>query len=201
MARLKKMTFKNFTWPNNPTVYTQDFSKNIAQHKYPRFDGARFQDLGSEPLVISGSGEFFGKYAYSNFQKLQALFASKTAGKLYHPKWGTKTVRFTKLTSNEEPIPDYVQYDFEFVEEKTITVITAVPKPKPKPSSSGSKKPPSSTSAGTRTYIVRKNDSLWKISKKYYGKGSLWRKIANANKNKVRNPNKLTIGWKLIIPK
>ena len=198
---LNKMKFKTFTWPNNPPTFTQDFSKNIAQHKYPRFDGARFQDLGSEPLTMSGSGEFFGKYAYDNFKKLQALFASKTAGKLYHPKWGTKTVRFTRLSSDEEPIPNYVSYSFEFVEEKTITVITAIPKPKPKPKPSGSKKPASSTAAGTRKHTVRKGERLWDLSKKYYGTGTKWKKIANANKKLIKNPNKLKIGWKLIIPK
>lgn len=52
-------------------------------------------------------------------------------------------------------------------------------------------------------YIVKKGDCLWDISKKYYGKGSDYKKILEANKDKYKNLQKNTIiqpDWKLIIP-
>ncbi|MBX6361380.1 MAG: LysM peptidoglycan-binding domain-containing protein [Acidobacterium ailaaui] len=53
-----------------------------------------------------------------------------------------------------------------------------------------------------RTYTVKKNDSLWKIAKAYYGAGSQWRKIYNANTKVIgKNPNKIEPGMKLVIPK
>jgi LysM repeat protein len=55
------------------------------------------------------------------------------------------------------------------------------------------------TKSPTRTYTVRKGDTLTKISQKYYGTASKWRKIADANK--IKNPNKIRIGQKLKIPK
>jgi nucleoid-associated protein YgaU len=66
-------------------------------------------------------------------------------------------------------------------------------------------RPPSGKKTGItfpRTYVVKKNDSLWKIAKAYYGKGSLWRKIYNYNAKVIgRNPNRLYPGMKLVIPK
>jgi nucleoid-associated protein YgaU len=49
-------------------------------------------------------------------------------------------------------------------------------------------------------YIVRRGDTLSKISAKYYGSAGQWRKILEANKQTLTNPDKLTPGQKLIIP-
>lgn len=50
-------------------------------------------------------------------------------------------------------------------------------------------------------YTIKKGDTLWGLAKKYYGSGAKYTKIYNANKNIIKNPNKLTIGWKIKIPK
>lgn len=64
---------------------------------------------------------------------------------------------------------------------------TRPPKPKVPPKTN----PP-------RIYIVKKGDNLWSIARKYYGKGSLYTRIAQANK--LKNPNLIYPGQKLIIP-
>ena len=54
-----------------------------------------------------------------------------------------------------------------------------------------------------KTYTVKKGDCLWDISKKYYGKGSDYKKIIEANKDKYKNLKYNTIikpDWKLNIP-
>ncbi len=51
-----------------------------------------------------------------------------------------------------------------------------------------------------RTYAVQKGDTLWKISKKFYGKGWLWRIIYDANKDTIANYQSLRIGQVIIIP-
>lgn len=44
-------------------------------------------------------------------------------------------------------------------------------------------------------------DCLWNIAKKYYGDGSQYTKIYNANKETIgANPNVIKVGQKLVIP-
>lgn len=52
----------------------------------------------------------------------------------------------------------------------------------------------------TGSYIVQTGDTLWAIAKKYYGNGAKYTKIADANKDKVKNPSLIKPGWKLVIP-
>lgn len=47
----------------------------------------------------------------------------------------------------------------------------------------------SNNSPKTQNYTVVKGDCLWSIAKKYYGDGSQYTKIYNANKDKIKNPN------------
>lgn len=51
------------------------------------------------------------------------------------------------------------------------------------------------------SYTVQKNDCLWNIAKKYYGNGSLYTKIYDANRGVVGgNPNLIYPGQVLTIP-
>ena len=50
------------------------------------------------------------------------------------------------------------------------------------------------------THKIKANDSLFKLAKRYYNDGSKWKKIFQANKNKMSNPNSLKIGQELLIP-
>lgn len=43
--------------------------------------------------------------------------------------------------------------------------------------------------APPRTHRVVKGDTLWGISLKYYGKGTLWPRIFDANRDKIRDPH------------
>ena len=50
------------------------------------------------------------------------------------------------------------------------------------------------------TYTVKKGDCLWNIAKKYYGDGSKYTKIYEANKDKITNPNLIYVDQVLVIP-
>ncbi|HPO91034.1 MAG TPA: LysM peptidoglycan-binding domain-containing protein, partial [Victivallales bacterium] len=52
----------------------------------------------------------------------------------------------------------------------------------------------------TEDYTVSKGDTLWGISKKFYGEGSKWQLILNANKDIISDPNKLKAGTVIKIP-
>ena len=49
-------------------------------------------------------------------------------------------------------------------------------------------------------HIVIKGQTLTQISQKYYGSAGNWEKILDANQDKIKEPNKLIPGTKLIIP-
>ena len=52
-----------------------------------------------------------------------------------------------------------------------------------------------------KTYKVVKGDSLWLIAKKFYGDGSKYKKIKEANKSKLKRGNMIFSGQILTIPK
>lgn len=51
-----------------------------------------------------------------------------------------------------------------------------------------------------RKYTIQPEDTIWGISKKFYGKGALHKVIAEANRDKIPNPNDLPVGIEIIIP-
>ena len=52
--------------------------------------------------------------------------------------------------------------------------------------------------AGPRTHVVVAGDNFWDLAERYYGDGSKWRMIADANPD--ASPDALTIGMSLTIP-
>lgn len=56
------------------------------------------------------------------------------------------------------------------------------------------------TKVSTEEYVTKKDDSLWKIAKKYYGDGRKWKNIYRFNQDKIKDPNRLKAGVKLTIP-
>lgn len=57
-----------------------------------------------------------------------------------------------------------------------------------------------SSPKSTGYHVVQSGESLWSIAKKYYGDGSKCNIIYNANKDKIKNPGVISVGWKLKIP-
>lgn len=52
----------------------------------------------------------------------------------------------------------------------------------------------------TGSYVVQSGDNLYAIAKKHYGDGDQYSKIANANKDRIKNPSLIYPGQKLVIP-
>ena len=67
-----------------------------------------------------------------------------------------------------------------------ITFLSDAPAPKAAPAA--------------RLHKVVAGDTLSKIAKKYYGNANDYMKIFNANKNILKDPDKINVGQELIIP-
>jgi nucleoid-associated protein YgaU len=52
----------------------------------------------------------------------------------------------------------------------------------------------------TQTYVVQAGDTLSKIAQKYYGDATLYTKIFEANRDVLKDPNRISPGQKLRIP-
>lgn len=57
-----------------------------------------------------------------------------------------------------------------------------------------------SSTTATKIYEVVSGDSLSKIAKREYGDAKLWTRIFDANKDILKDPNKIYPGQKLKIP-
>jgi len=64
--------------------------------------------------------------------------------------------------------------------------------------------PPATTAkpiGGTpKTYTMNRGDTLYSLAKRFYGDGKLWTRIADANKDKVRDITDIPVGTVLTIP-
>ena len=61
--------------------------------------------------------------------------------------------------------------------------------------------PVAPTTEAQGNYTVRRGDTLWGIAQKYYGKGTDWPRIYEANKTSIKDPSRIYPGQILIIPK
>lgn len=94
-----------------------------------------------------------------------------------------------------------IYYSIALKEHKKIKAKTSTADTTPaSTSSSASSTREVKTSTAGGTYTVKKGDTLWKIAKQYYGDGSKYMLIYNANSKKLSNPNTLSIGTVLTIP-
>jgi LysM repeat protein len=68
------------------------------------------------------------------------------------------------------------------------------------PSSQGIKQAVTSTTVAAQEYTVQENDTLQKIAQKFYGTMHKWNKIFEANKDKLKGPDKIKPGQVIKIP-
>lgn len=108
----------------------------------------------------------------------------------------------------QEPAPPpFPEEQVPAPEPQPVTVAPPVDTAADKPAAASAAPQPKDSYAPTpprkeaRTYVVRKGDTLYKISKKFYGTKKKWRRIYKANlKTLTDGPDKIQPGMKLVIP-
>ena len=88
----------------------------------------------------------------------------------------------------------------QYKDYSTKTVQITIKQERPRPVVVQTPSRPATTAPTTRTYTVVRGDCLWNIAKKYYGNGSQYTKIYNANRDKIKNPSLIYPGQVFVIP-
>ncbi len=187
---LTPMRYKDYIWPHNPATYSILYERQVAEHKVP-FGRYCMQDLGQSCRIIRGQGEFAGADAYEEFKRLASVFYRDGPGLLIHPLWQIANAYFTSLKLEQEPLPDYVRYSFEFRERfdgyrDSLTELDG--------GTGGASLP----AAGRQsvTHSVTGGDTLWAIASRY---GVSLEDLLAANPG-IKNPNLIHPGDQVVIP-
>lgn len=188
---LAPMRYKDYIWPHNPATYSITYERQIAVHKVP-FGRHCMQDLGMGCRIMRGQGEFAGEGAYEEFKRLATVFYNGGPGLLIHPLWQIANAYFTNLKLEQEPLPDYVRYSFEFREryDGYNEELTALGR-----ASGASDQPAGETLPETVCTIVS-GDTMWGIANRY---GVALEDLLRANPG-IKNPNLIRAGDKVVIP-
>lgn len=81
-----------------------------------------------------------------------------------------------------------------------INKVSEVPTTSSTTTTASASKPSTSGTKASTTYIIKANDTLSSISRKFYGTDQRKTEIYNANKTKIKNPAKLQVGMTIEIP-
>lgn len=186
--RLTPMRYKDYIWPHNPATYSITYERQVAVHKVP-FGRHCMQDLGMGCRIMRGQGEFAGNGAYDAFKQLATVFYDGGPGLLIHPLWQISNAYFTSLKLEQEPLPDYVRYSFEFREryDGYREELTAA---------AGGLLPQSSGTGQETVCAVVSGDTLWGIAKRYNVE---MEDLLRVNPG-IKNPNLIRVGDKVVIP-
>lgn len=198
---------------NNYYIFVQDedVKRGVSISSHPVEKGIAITDnVKHEPAVISIKGEIVGANASTTLDKIADLHKN---GKLV--KYiGQNIMSNALITSFDTSHPNTIYGGCAFtmeikevriassplVTKKTSTKVQVTKKSTLTSNKSTSKSSKTTSKSTSKKYTVKRGDSLWNISKKYYGSGAKYTKIVNANKSLIKNPNVIQVGWKLTIP-
>ena len=183
-------------------VETEDVKRGVSISEHPVETGLKLTDnVKREPKVISISGEIIGKKAAKTLAKIEALHQK---GK-YVKYVGRNILKNAIITDFDTGHPNTIKGGCSFsMEIREIRIAKSPYKPKSKGKSKKTKAgaiqttKKSKKNTKVKTYTVKRGDTLWAISKKYYGSGAKYNTIVKANK--IKNPNLIKVGQKLKIP-
>ena len=193
---------------NNYYIFIKDESKTrgVEVSRHPVEKGADITDnVKRNSVVISINGEIVGKNAKSVLAKIEKLHQN---GKLVKYV-GQNILSNALITDFDTDHPNTIYggcaFSMEITEIRTaksplVKKKTSTKKQVTKKSAKKTTKKTAAPKPVVRKYTVKRGDTLWAIAKKYYGSGAKYPTIYNANKNKIKNPNVIQVGWVLVIP-
>lgn len=156
------------------------------------------QVFGAQDRNPSWSGVF----NYSNaLQKVRAVDAMYRSGDVYPLKIGPLAARYVIVKKFEWKYRSAIEVPYD-IELELVPQQGSIldPNTASTPDGSGgivSNNSPDTSAVQQQSYVVKDGDTLWSIAQQFYGDGSQYRKIADANN--ITSPDAITSGQKLVI--
>ena len=126
---------------------------------------------------------FDGWYADSSFSgsPITEISATETGNKTFYAKWTKNTTPIIPGNDTNNIVEQYKTDDSGSGEQTDLDVPAPVVK----------------NTTSYLTYTVQAGDTLWKIARKYSCSVA---RIVAANSDRIKNPNRIHVGWQLKIP-
>lgn len=187
---------------NNYHVFVEkeSMSRGVEVTKHAVETGLPITDNAKRsPKVLSVTGEIVGDNAEAIAKNLEALHF-KGANVKYR---GINILENAVITSfnTDNDCTIYGGYAFSMQIEEVRIAKSAYVEPDTttkKTTKSGTQQV--QNNSPEKYHTVKKGDCLWNIAKKYYGSGASYKKIYEANKSKIKNPNLIYPGQVFLIP-
>lgn len=138
---------------------------------------------------LEGSAQIHPDPRFSNNVEARDIVTFEGMGINFSGNYFLATVVHTINRSGYQMSFDVLRNNFVWKTSKE----EEAPKPQPVP-------PKKEPEKKQRTYTVKKGDTLWAIAKRFYGKGSDYPKIFNANRDKIKDPHWIYPGQVFVIP-
>jgi len=194
--------------PVNPETFT--FSEAALNTKITLLNVGEVNLLGNRGLVTGSFSSFFPSEAspffrYADFtpgESLELLTKWKNSGSpirvIVSDSDFNLMMSIDKLSQSYKEGSEDCSYTLELTEYRKLNV-PAVKVPVAVNRPSGLESRPD-TSTNGKTHTVVKGESLWAIAKKYYGNGAQYKKIFDANRDKIKNQDLIYPGQVFVIP-
>lgn len=193
---------------NNFYIFVSDesISRSVEMSTHPVETGLDITDnVKRQPITLSISGEIVGDNASTVLSNIVALHQG---GKIIKYS-GRNIINNAMITKFDTGHPNTINGGCSFSAEISEIRIAKqafrpvqLAKPKApvtnKTTKSGTQQVQNNTAV--KKHTVKKGDSLYSIAKAYYGNGNQYNKIYEANKDKIKNPNSISVGMVLTIP-
>lgn len=182
-------------------VETENVERGVTVSEHPVEKGIDITDnVRKKAVAISIKGEIVGKKAKSIMNAVQKLHQEGKLVKYVGVNTLSNAIITEFNTENTYQIKGGYSFDAKIRQIRIASSAYKAKAPNKKSVSSGLQQVTEKKNTKTRYYTVREGDCLWSIAKSYYGDGSKYMKIYNANKDKIKNPDLIMDGWKLVIP-
>lgn len=111
-----KLKYKSFEFPSNPEKLEVLSSTNCSSSAVPDKNSA-VQNVSVNPVIVKGSGEFYGNTCEETAAFLQNMLRDKTSGWLLLPFSIPVKAFFTSFEFCKRSSKNSVLYSFEFTED------------------------------------------------------------------------------------